>query len=71
MYARRRTEDKKYGSPWNIAVNFSVDMSFSPAEIAIMLNDYETEHNIGMDIDGVSAEIYNYTGGYPFMVSRI
>ena len=65
------TEDKRYVSPWNIAVDFEVDMSFSPAEIATMLNDYESEHNINMDIPVIAQEIYDYTSGYPFLVSRI
>ena len=65
------TENKIYNSPWNIAVNFTVDMSFSPAEISTMLNEYETDRNTGMDIAAISQEIYDYTSGYPFLVSRI
>ena len=65
------TEDKRYDSPWNIAVDFEVDMSFSPSDIATMLNEYETDHGTGMDISGISEEIYTYTNGYPFLVSRI
>jgi len=60
-----------YNSPWNIAINFNIDMSFNPDEIATMLRDYESEHGTGMDICGVSHEIYGYTSGYPFLVSRI
>ena len=71
MYTLSSTESKIYNSPWNIAVDFDVDMSFSPAEIAAMLNEYESEHNTGMDITEIAREIYDYTSGYPFMVSRI
>jgi len=71
LYTPLPTEDKLHNSPWNIAVNFVVDMSFSPAEIATMLAGYESEHTTGMDIAAISREIHNYTGGYPFMVSRI
>jgi hypothetical protein len=60
-----------YNSPWNIAANFNVDMSFSPREIATMLTEYETDHQTGMDIDLIAEEIYSYTSGYPFLVSRI
>jgi hypothetical protein len=70
-YIPSSAETKKYDSPWNIAVNFKVDMSFNPEEIATMLEDYENDHNTGMDIGGISQEIYDYTSGYPFMVSRI
>lgn len=65
----RPDEEKKYNSPWNIAADFDVDMSFSPEEIATMLREYETDHHTGMDIDAISEELYFYTGGYPFLVS--
>jgi hypothetical protein len=65
------TESKIYNSPWNIAVDFTVDMSFNPTEIATMLTEYETDHRTGMDIAAISEEIHSYTSGYPFMVSRI
>ena len=71
LYTPSGTEDKLYNSPWNIAVNFKVDMSFSSAEIATMLKDYEADHMIGMNIAEISEEIYAYTSGYPFLVSRI
>ena len=71
LYAPAATEGKIYNSPWNIAVNFKVDMSFSPAEISTMLQDYERDHGTGMDIAAISEELYECTGGYPFLVSRI
>jgi hypothetical protein len=71
LYTPAATEDKVYNSPWNIAVKFDVDMSFSSEEITTMLKEYETEHNTGMNIDEISKEIYKYTSGYPFLVSRI
>ena len=64
-------ENKIYNSPWNIAVNFEVDISFSPEEIASMLESYETDQRTGMCIESISKEIYSYTSGYPFLVSRI
>ena len=64
-------ENKLYNSPWNIAVNFKVDMSFCQQEIATMLTAYEADHHIGMDISAIAGEIHNYTDGYPFLVSRI
>jgi hypothetical protein len=60
-----------YNSPWNIAAKFKVDMSFSPAEIETMLSDYEEEHSIGMNMTEIAKEIYDYTSGYPFLVSRL
>ena len=67
----RPEEERKYNSPWNIAADFNVDMTFHPQEIAQMLDDYESEVNTGMDVKAVSEEIYKYTTGYPFMVSYI
>ena len=71
LYKLTESENKIYNSPWNIAVNFTVDMSFCSAEIATMLNEYEADHGTGMDISAISEEIYSYTSGYPFLVSRI
>ena len=64
-------EDKLYNSPWNIAVNFTVDLSLTPAEIASMLAEYEFDHHTGMDITSVSELIFFFTNGYPFLVSRM
>jgi hypothetical protein len=58
-------------SPWNIASRFDVDMSFCPAEITTMLDEYEADHHSGMDIAAIAQEIYEWTSGYPFLVSRI
>ena len=58
-------------SPWNIATDFEVDMSFSAVEIATMLVEYEKDHQTKMDIAEIANEIYNYTSGYPVLVSRI
>lgn len=70
-YIPTSDESKIYNSPWNIAADFDVDMSFNPAEIASMLVEYENDHHTDMDITAISDEIYNYTSGYPFLVSRI
>ncbi|MBR5912662.1 MAG: hypothetical protein IKZ55_11830, partial [Bacteroidales bacterium] len=67
----RPDAEKKYNSPWNIAADFNVDMTFHPEEIAQMLNDYENDVHTGMDIRAVSEEIFKYTTGYPYLVSAI
>ena len=71
VYTPSATENKIYNSPWNIAADFDIDMSFSPDEIATMLAEYEMDHSTGMDAAGVADEIYSFTSGYPFLVSRI
>ncbi|MCD7819783.1 MAG: AAA family ATPase, partial [Lachnospiraceae bacterium] len=58
-------------SPWNIAADYTIDMSFSTKDISGMLCDYERDHATGMDIEAISQEIRDYTSGYPFLVSRI
>lgn len=44
-------EETKYNSPWNIAVDFSMDMSFNINDIKSMLSDYENEHRTGMEMN--------------------
>ena len=63
--------DRVKNSPWNIAADFNVDMTFHPEEIAQMLSDYENDTHTGMDIKAISEEIYKYTSGYPFLVSKL
>ena len=67
----RPDAEKKYNSPWNIAADFNVDMTFHPDEIAQMLGDYENDVHTGMDIKAISEEVYKYTTGYPYLVSAI
>jgi len=71
IYIPTATESKLYNSPWNIAADFEIDMSFTPMEISTMLSEYESDHKTEMDIAAISEEIYIYTSGYPFLVSRI
>ena len=64
-------EEIKNNSPWNIAADFLVDMSFSSKEIPSMLLKYEDDYHTGMDITMISQLLYEYTSGYPYLVSRI
>ena len=66
----RPDDDHKVNSPWNIATDFNVNMSFSKDGIEGMLKEYETDHNTGMDTSMMAELIYDYTSGYPFLVSR-
>ena len=67
----RPDEAHQYNSPWNISAKFNVDMSFSPDQIALMLREYEKDYETGMEIGAVSQCIYDYTSGYPYLVSAI
>ncbi|WP_461206353.1 AAA family ATPase [Clostridium sp. DL1XJH146] len=67
----RPGEEEKYNSPWNIAVDFEVDMSFSPEEIKTMLDDYAENTDVKLDKEYFSEKLYYYTSGYPFLVSKL
>lgn len=67
----RGEEEHKRNSPWNIAADFDIDMSFSKEDIKGMLAEYERDYKTGMDMDGIAGKIQEYTSGYPFLVSRI
>ena len=67
----RDDSDHKINSPWNIATDFKVDMSFSKDEICEMLDEYEADYYTGMNTDSIAQMIYDSTSGYPFLVSRL
>lgn len=67
----RDNEETKYNSPWNIAVNFDVDMSFSNKEIQTMLEEYSIQEQVSVNLEEISEKIYFYTSGYPYLVSKI
>lgn len=67
----RDEKDRAFNSPWNVAADFKVDMSFSSEEIETMLKEYVDETGISMDVRGLSKEISNFTNGYPYLISRI
>lgn len=67
-----RPEDQhRINSPWNIAARFDLDMSFSAEDIRGMLKEYCMERNVEMNVDAISGMIYDYTSGYPLLVSQI
>ena len=67
----RPDEEKKYNSPWNIAVPFNIDMSLSEKGIEKMLKEYKNDRNIRLNAKKSAEFIHFYTNGYPFLVSRI
>ena len=67
----RPDEERKYNSPWNIAVPFNIDMSLSKLGIKNMLEEYKKDKCVELDLDKIVDFIYFYTRGYPFLVSRI
>lgn len=67
----RADEELKFNSPWNIAAEFDVDLSFSPQEIATMLLQYSGDKRVAMDIESISERLFYYTNGHPFLVSSL
>jgi hypothetical protein len=67
----RPEDDHQYNSPWNIAADFSISMEFTKTDIQGMLSEYEREHQIAIDTERIAGLLYDYTAGYPFLVSRI
>ena len=67
----RSEDESKENSPWNIATDFTIDMSLSETGIKGMLDEYETDHHTGINTEVIAKSIREYTNGYPFLVSRI
>ena len=67
----RGDASEKENSPWNIAADFNIDMSFSAIDIKKMLDEYDADHPTGMRTTDIADYIEKYTSGYPYLVSRI
>ena len=67
----RDGEEQKFNSPWNIAADFKVDMNLQPFEIKPMLDDYVAEKGVKMDTAAMAEDLFYYTSGYPFLVSKL
>ena len=67
----RSNNESKVNSPWNISADFKIDMSLSAQGIKGMLDEYNNDHDLSMDSKLIADTIYDYTSGYPFLVSRI
>ena len=61
--------ERRENSSWNIAADFRVNMSFSAGDIAEMLEEYEADHHTNMEIRLIADLLYDYTSGYPYLVS--
>jgi len=67
----RSAGKREYNSPWNIAADFKVRMSFIPSEIVPMLEAYCQEEEVVMDSPAIAERLYYHTAGYPFLVSKL
>lgn len=67
----RPDEEHKDNSPWNIAADFDISMSFSTSQISEMLKDYANDKKFSFSLQELAQDIFDYTQGYPYLVSRI
>ncbi len=75
----RPDEEETYNSPWNIAISYDVDMTFSAKQIETMLVDYcnakrsdnKSDSSPQMDISYIAKKLYYHTSGYPYFVSKL
>ena len=67
----RRDEEQTFNSPWNIAAEFKVDMNLQPFEIKPMLDEYAADKGVKMDTAAMAEDLFYYTSGYPFLVSKL
>ena len=63
--------EPKYNSPWNIAVDFTVDLSFHPNEIVTMLQEYRQDTGVEMEAPAIAEKLFYYSSGYPYLVSKL
>lgn len=70
-YKKSNVEAAQFNSPWNIAIDFEVDMSFHPNEIETMLVEYSEAENVAMNFGEIAQRLHYYTSGYPFLISRM
>lgn len=78
VYDIKRMKDKvrsdrehKVNSPWNIAADFDVEMGLDISGIRGMLEEYEQNCRTGMCVEEMAERLYDYTSGYPFLVSKL
>jgi len=69
--AIRDESETRFNSPWNIAVKFNIDMSFTSKDIEKMLSEYRRDKKLDFNTEKIAKEIYRFTGGYPYLVSDI
>ncbi|MCD7818383.1 MAG: AAA-like domain-containing protein [Lachnospiraceae bacterium] len=69
--ALRRRRIKMAGFPYDISADFLIDMSYSTADISGMLTEYEADHRTNMEVAEISQLLYDYTSGYPYLVSAL
>ncbi|MBB6622114.1 hypothetical protein [Clostridium gasigenes] len=68
----RQSQESKYNSPWNIVIDFNVDMGFSEKEISTMLDEYSKISKIILEekntlFDSLIKKLENYEELYKYI----
>lgn len=64
-------KESKYNSPWNIAADFTISMELPEKGIQKMLQQYCDDTDVKMNTSQMASQIYSFTSGYPYLVSRL
>jgi hypothetical protein len=67
----RPDNEQRYNSPWNIAEEFTLDMTLQTDEIIPMLQAYSQDRGVKLDAETIAQRILHFTSGYPFLVSKL
>ena len=69
--AIRDENESRFNSPWNIAMKFEVNMSFTAEDIDKMLVEYKKDNALDFDTIRIAEELFKLTNGYPYLVSDL
>ncbi len=67
----RPDDDRKFNSPWNIAVDLKTKLSFDVEEVESLLKAFLAENPGTVDTHEFAAQLHHLTSGHPFLVSRL
>jgi hypothetical protein len=67
----RPDSEQRYNSPWNIAEEFTIDMTLQVDEIVPMLEEYAKDKGLYLDAPSIASRIFYFSSGYPFLVSKL
>ncbi|WP_010075715.1 AAA-like domain-containing protein [Clostridium cellulovorans] len=68
---KEEEEEIRFNSPFNIAMDFDIDISFSDKDIETMLSQYVNEEKLTLNVEEMSRKLYEITSGYPYLVSKM
>lgn len=67
----RDGSEVRLNSPWNIAADYNVALTFGVEEVGSLLLAFSGETGVTMDFGSVGDRLVYYTSGHPFLVSKL